>query len=77
MARAPMLRAWTTPARGLCISETKGLHGFGKRVVPGWRGGLPRSVREIAPSLEQCGKNCPSAAQQPRHCALVRTVGNF
>ena len=35
MAEVPMLRARVTPARALWTSETKGLHGFGKKVVPG------------------------------------------
>lgn len=33
-----MLRAWTAPDRALWTSETKGLHDFGKTVVPGWVG---------------------------------------
>lgn len=38
VGRAPMLRAWAAPARALWTLEPKGLHGFGKRVVPGWVG---------------------------------------
>lgn len=37
-ARVLMLRAWTAPDRALWTSETKGLHDFGKTVVPGWVG---------------------------------------
>lgn len=35
VARVRMLRARVTPVRALWTSETKGLHGFGKKVVPG------------------------------------------
>lgn len=38
MARVSRLSAWVAPASVLWTPGTKGLHGFGKKVVPEWVG---------------------------------------
>lgn len=48
MARVSILSAWLALASALWTPGTKGLHGFGKKVVPEW----------VGTSLG-CEGNCP------------------